>query len=183
MNRRGFVAGLGSLVTVGVIGASRVTAQDRQGCEGLAEYQTDMDDASNEFRNSWRDEFNSRFAETFSSDEWGIYADLFLQLQRDLKAITPPTWAYNWHNNRIGYVGIIEQVGKAVSVSGIFASIVFSDAIERIKTQEVEAVRDAESVCFDFRDWAATWDDNNDFAHQLRDLAPGASPVVATPEP
>jgi len=87
---------------------------------------------------------------TYTSDDWKVLADVSLAFNRELRKITPPDWAEDWHQALLEETALFEQAIRSIAISGIFAAIAFNDAIEKVQTRLNDLARDYASFCPDF---------------------------------
>ena len=146
----GVVALFAAMVVIGWLASA--SAEDAPGCDGLSDYREAMMPLAP--GGYWQD----RDPLTISSDEWAEFAEAAVAYQRALRDITPPLWAEEWHQIRVEFVGLAEQVGKAVSTGGIFLALGFVDSIEAMELREADARERAIAACPDFVQFLDEWD-------------------------
>jgi hypothetical protein len=132
------------------------TASD---CDGLVQYQRDMEDAVGPVMMKYRDAVNDMPDDPmqFSSDDWTVLADIILDYHRALKTVTPPDWAEAWHDELIAYTATMEQMIRAISAVGVFGALPYSDTIEATEARLREYERDIRVQCAQFAEFADQW--------------------------
>lgn len=151
--------------------------QDAPGCEGLAVYRDEMysvgrylNDAS---ADAGLDDGPSLL--TYSSDDWTAYADITLKAQRQLKAITPPAFAADYHQTLIEMFGLLEQIGRTAANNGAVGLLEpYSDTIDDLQNRQATAILAATASCTDFEEVENTWG--------VQSTSASGSPVAATEE-
>lgn len=140
------------------------TAGDAPGCEGLTTYRAAMLAAGQEFLRAFDDDgysfaaIESDQVLTYSSDDWTAMADHFLALNRELRDITPPDWAAEWHDLRIQHMGLLEQTLRAIATGGILMGWAFVDPLDELNANAEAAVVAASVTCDNFAAFAYEWD-------------------------
>jgi hypothetical protein len=134
--------------------------QDAPGCEGLAVYRDEMY-AVGRYLNDAGTEAgldDDRGLLTYSSDDWTAYADIALEVQRQLKAIAPPVFAADYHQTLIETFGLFEQVGRTAAKNGAIGLLEqYSDMIDELGQRRLSATTAATAICADFEEVDSTW--------------------------
>jgi len=158
MKRLGLIAGvLVLLVAVGAF-AMQGSAKDATGCDGLSTYRQEMIAAARSYGERMaEDGLHGRAIMSLSSDDWRNFAENALAYQRDLKAITPPSWAASWHETQIAYAGMAEQVAALAAESGPLAVAALGPQIDEVATNAADAANATAKTCADFAAFVADW--------------------------
>lgn len=156
-----FAAVLLVVLGFGLTVASRgTTASDKPGCEGLGEYRKAMFvagrsyiESAEKFAPGWQ----AREVTSFSSDEWTGFADAALQMQRDLKDITPPPWAKSWHDLQVARSGFSEQVFRTIVRDGLLVAAALLEDGDAIETKLEAAADEISKTCESFAGFVHDW--------------------------
>lgn len=143
-----------------VFAPSRSAAEDAPGCEGLGDYRAEMFKAGRDFL-ALLDERGVSLSKdpfSYSTDDWIAYAESSLEFQRDLKEITPPAWAAEWHQAKVDLAAIAEQLGKAAEKDGVLAVLMFGDALEKNEAEGNALIATISATCADFQQFTVDWD-------------------------
>lgn len=151
--------------------------QDAPGCEGLAVYRDAMYAVGRYLNDTSEDAglTDGRNTQTYSSDDWTTYADIALEVQHRLKAITPPAFAADYHQTMIETFGLLEQIGRAAAKNGfdgLFEQ--YSDTIDELGQRSLTATAAATAICADFEEVDNTWG--------AQSTGADGSPVASTQE-
>lgn len=149
-----FVAGL-------LLTPTGAQAADSPGCEGLSEFRAELFPIGERWAADLREvgvggeEWSPA---TLSSDDWLAYADIALEVHRDLKELEPPGWVAAWLDVRIDSTALQEQIGKAAAQSGMLIVLGFSEEIEALDQRDNETRKAAIAQCSDFEQFVYDWD-------------------------
>lgn len=139
-------------------GGQALARQDAPGCEGLSAYREAMYGVGRHLNDtSAAAGLEDRNIFTYSSDDWTVYAGIALEGQRQLKAITPPDFAADYHRNLIATFGLFEQIGRAAASDGPTVLSDFSDQIDEVNQRNLDTTAAAAAICADFQEVADTW--------------------------
>lgn len=149
------------VMIVAVLAPAGVHAKDAPGCEGLEQFRADLFPIGEK----WADELDAIgiggadwSPATLSSDDWQTYADVSLEIHRELKEVNPPDWAADWLEVRIDSTALQEQVGKAAADAGFMVILGFESEFSKLDQKDDETREAAIAHCPDFDQFAYDWD-------------------------
>jgi hypothetical protein len=165
-------------------GGQALARQDAPGCEGLTAYREAMYGVGRYLNDtSAAAGLDDRNIFTYSSDDWTVYAEITLEGQRRLKAITPPDFAADYHHNLIATFGLFEQIGRASARDGSTVLSDFSDQIDELNQRDLDTTAIATTICADFQELADTWGSQSSAAFPVADAQPEATVTEAGAKP